>query len=125
MGGTDQASVEEYGGAGRARVHWKEDLYQSELMTPIINPDGDLPLSIMTVLSLRDLGYTVEEAAAEPYSIPKSRRLRKEQGDTSVFLGNDILQIEPIDMDDDELELDDDEDKDDDERKELELDLDV
>lgn len=62
--------VEAGGGAGTALAHWRETVLQSELMTGYAGPGVNLPLSRITVGSLQDLGYTVNYAAADPYTKP-------------------------------------------------------
>lgn len=57
------------GGDGTLNGHWRESTFANELMTGFIN-SGTNPLSVMTIRSLEDLGYTVDPAAADPYSIP-------------------------------------------------------
>ncbi|HVS59677.1 MAG TPA: leishmanolysin-related zinc metalloendopeptidase [Gemmatimonadaceae bacterium] len=57
------------GGAGTINSHWRESVFGNELMTGFINA-GKNPLSIMTIRSLEDLGYTVDTTAADPYSHP-------------------------------------------------------
>jgi len=60
--------VENTGGSGTANSHWRETTFGSELMTGFANAPP-MPLSIMTVKSMSDLGYTVNDAAADPYQI--------------------------------------------------------
>ncbi|MEV6204495.1 leishmanolysin-related zinc metalloendopeptidase [Streptomyces sp. NPDC051771] len=61
--------VANVGGLGSAGSHWRESVFDNELMSP--NIDGnDNPLSRLTVASLQDLGYTVDLDAAEPYALP-------------------------------------------------------
>jgi len=60
--------VENTGGQGTANSHWRESVFGSELMTGYVNT-GALPLSVMTVRSIEDLGYTVNPAGADPYNI--------------------------------------------------------
>lgn len=62
--------IETLGGAGTARVHWSEAVFDSEMMTGWLDtaPRGGMvadPLSAMTIASLKDLGYGV---AAKPPS---------------------------------------------------------
>ena len=58
-------------GAGTANAHWDEDRFNAELMTGFIEAAGvAMPISRMTVGSLQDMGYTVNYAAADPYSLP-------------------------------------------------------
>jgi hypothetical protein len=54
-------------GPGSRDSHWLESLFQNELMTPFGLIE---PLSRITVASLADLGYSVNMAAADPYSAP-------------------------------------------------------
>lgn len=76
--------------------HWKEEspTLDNELMTGFIETDGSaMPISAFTVGSLRDLGYTVNDAVADPFSFvpPLTLRLMRtlERGD--VQLRNDML----------------------------------
>ena len=58
-GGAPQpVPVENQGGAGTARVHWRESVFANELMTGFVGAAGN-PLSKVTVGSLQDLGYQV------------------------------------------------------------------
>ncbi|HEX6626819.1 MAG TPA: leishmanolysin-related zinc metalloendopeptidase [Gemmatimonadaceae bacterium] len=60
--------VENTGGSGTANSHWRETAFGSELMTGFAN--GPLmPISIMTVRSIADIGYTINGSAADPYTI--------------------------------------------------------
>ena len=72
VGGTTSCAsavpVENTGGAGTFNSHWRESVFGNELMTGYINP-GHLPLSVMTVRSIEDLGYTVNPSGADPYFI--------------------------------------------------------
>jgi hypothetical protein len=61
--------VENSGGEGTRNGHWRETVFRSELMTGWIST-GANPLSVMTVASLRDLGYAVNMAAADDYLLP-------------------------------------------------------
>jgi hypothetical protein len=68
--------LENTGGAGTADSHWSEAVFFNELMTGFVNtrssvPSGLLnPFSLISLRSLGDLGYVVNEKAADPYSIP-------------------------------------------------------
>ena len=61
--------VENSGGAGTADGHWRETTFGNELMTGFINT-GLNPYSTISIQSLGDLGYVVNQAAADPYTIP-------------------------------------------------------
>ncbi|MFM8780936.1 MAG: leishmanolysin-related zinc metalloendopeptidase, partial [Gemmatimonadota bacterium] len=55
-------------GAGTIDSHWKESVFQGELMTGYLQTTN--PLSKMTLQSLADLGYIVSLTTAEPYTVP-------------------------------------------------------
>jgi hypothetical protein len=65
--------VENTGGDGTRDSHWRESVFGAELMTGFINP-GANPLSRVTAASLIDLGYSVNLAAADGYTPPRSVR---------------------------------------------------
>ncbi|MEX2111304.1 MAG: leishmanolysin-related zinc metalloendopeptidase [Gemmatimonadaceae bacterium] len=60
--------VENTGGPGTFNSHWRESVFANELMTGYINA-GPMPLSVITVRSIEDLGYTVNPPAADAYFI--------------------------------------------------------
>jgi hypothetical protein len=59
-------------GAGTLNGHWREATLQNELMTGFINSSGGNPLSVLTVRSLQDLGYTVNVGGADPFFVTLS-----------------------------------------------------
>jgi hypothetical protein len=61
--------VENTGGAGTADSHWRETVFQRELMTGFVG-DKPNPMSRLTVSSLEDIGYVVDLKKAEPYKLP-------------------------------------------------------
>jgi Leishmanolysin len=61
--------VEATGGSGTAHSHWRESNFETELMTGWLD-GGTNPLSAVTVAQFRDLGYTVNDALADSYSLP-------------------------------------------------------
>lgn len=56
--GATYIPVESTGGAGTAGAHWDEQLLSNELMTGYLDPSNNY-LSKFSVMSLADLGYTV------------------------------------------------------------------
>jgi hypothetical protein len=56
-------------GEGTNNSHWREVTFKNELMTGFLN-NGTNPLSVMTIRSMEDLGYTVNAAGADPFVIP-------------------------------------------------------
>jgi hypothetical protein len=77
-------------GAGTVNSHWREVVMFNELMTGFINSSVPNPLSVITVAAQEDLGYTVNYAAADPYShaftAPPAGGVAP-----PVWLGNDVL----------------------------------
>jgi hypothetical protein len=63
--------VEHDFGPGTAGAHWDEATFDTELMTGFAESPGiGMPISRMTIGALQDFGYTVNYAAADPYSLP-------------------------------------------------------
>lgn len=69
--GGQKVPVENGGPQGTINGHWRESVLQNELMTGYVNA-GSNPLSAVTVRSLADLGYTVDPAAADAFSLTLS-----------------------------------------------------
>ncbi|GMA17489.1 hypothetical protein E5F05_10920 [Deinococcus metallilatus] len=70
FGGTlSTVPVENQGGSGTAGAHWRETTFKTELMTGYLNSGVVNPLSRMSVGSLQDMGYVVNYAAADSYSL--------------------------------------------------------
>jgi phosphotransferase system IIB component len=57
--------VENMGGPGTADGHWRESVFNNELMTGFLD-QGVNPLSLVTVASLGDLGYRVNNGRPVP-----------------------------------------------------------
>ena len=57
---------------GNVEGHWKETTFRRELMTTYLNLGGANPLSVMSIRSFEDLGYVVNTAAADPYTLSAS-----------------------------------------------------
>ncbi|MBA3341876.1 MAG: hypothetical protein H0T48_08565 [Gemmatimonadaceae bacterium] len=63
--------VENTGGAGTADGHWRESVFDNELMTGFVEAAGfSNPMSTITIQSLADVGYGVNVFAADAYQIP-------------------------------------------------------
>ena len=66
LGGTQvNVPVENTGGPGTADSHWRESVFDNELMTGFIGGTNN-PLSKATSRSLLDLGYVINDATADP-----------------------------------------------------------
>jgi hypothetical protein len=51
--------------------HWDENRFDTELLTPIAEAPGiTMPVSVLTLSALRDLGWRINLAAAQPYRLP-------------------------------------------------------
>ncbi|MEZ5774976.1 MAG: leishmanolysin-related zinc metalloendopeptidase [Hyphomicrobiaceae bacterium] len=62
--------LENGGGPGTAYSHWEEQLFDNELMTGYLGGFGSgNPISRTTIGALQDLGYTVNYAQANAYSL--------------------------------------------------------
>ena len=59
-------------GTGALDGHWRESVLGHELLTSSLStkPGVHEPLSIVTIAALEDLGYSVDAAAAEQYTLP-------------------------------------------------------
>ncbi len=79
--------VEDQGGPGTADAHWRESVFNNELMTGYVNW-GENPLSTVTIASLKDNGYEVDLSKADAFSI--LTMLRGSPSKT-LKLHNDIL----------------------------------
>jgi len=77
----NQAYVEDLYGQGSRGSHFKESVYDSELMTSLAEYK-EMPISRLTLGALADLGYSVDYSKADPYTVPtqSGRRLRKKKG---------------------------------------------
>lgn len=74
--------VENTGGSGTRDAHWRESVFDNELMTGWIDVGRTNPLSRVTVASMADLGYQVNMAAADSYTPPGGMRLPESRYDT-------------------------------------------
>jgi Bacterial Ig-like domain (group 2)/Leishmanolysin len=84
--------VENEGGAGTADSHWRETVFGSELMTGFVDL-GTNPLSRISIASLADMGYVVDLAEADPYSLGPGLRIT--EGRRMLRLENDVIR-DPI-----------------------------
>lgn len=80
--------VENTGGEGTRDSHWREAVLSTELMTGFISTGGN-PLSAITIGSLEDIGYQVNYAAGDPYSVPPA---------AGVMSGWSSLRLEMIEQ---------------------------
>jgi hypothetical protein len=69
IGMQGEAIIENEGQTGTAKSHWKENVYTIELMTGFVSEDGAAPLSLLTIRSLVDLGYSVDITQADDFEV--------------------------------------------------------
>ena len=70
-GTTKPVPVANTGGPGTAEGHWREAVFDQELMTGYAEDGGTpMPLSRLTIAALEDLGYQVDYNQADPYTLP-------------------------------------------------------
>lgn len=99
--------IETDGGEGTAGGHWDEDCLRTELMTGFLDGGND-PLSVITVASLEDLGYSVSKENAEPFTsrdvagfcCNRRRNLRKDDDEDGEF-----MQVEMPALDSDTVQM--------------------
>ncbi len=63
-------------GSGTYDSHWRESVFDSELMTGFIESSGPNPLSVITTASMGDLGHRVNYAASDAYTVTNAALLR-------------------------------------------------
>jgi hypothetical protein len=82
--------VENEGGVGTQDSHWRESVFESELMTGFIS-SGQNPLSRVTVASLGDLGFVVNVNAADNFSL--SLTMATASASRRLSLRDDVLRL--------------------------------
>jgi hypothetical protein len=83
--------VADEGGAGTQDSHWRESVFANELMTGFINPAQN-PLSRVTLASLADIGFAVNQDAADPFSLSLALRAFRSTL-AGVQLRGDVLRV--------------------------------
>lgn len=61
--------LENTGGAGTPDIHWRELIFDHELMTGVLDA-GNAPFSQLSLAALADMGYQVNLNATDPYELP-------------------------------------------------------
>ncbi|MDX2273788.1 MAG: hypothetical protein NW237_17810 [Cyanobacteriota bacterium] len=82
-------------GAGTRDGHWKESIFDNELMTGYLNAanGGSRPLSIISAGHFADMGYQVNVGAADDYSLPDAKLARRREWGSWLALPSDILRF--------------------------------
>lgn len=84
----EKVPVENLGGQGTADAHWRESVFTNELMTGYV-ATGENPLSVVTIASLQDNGYSVDLSKADAFSI--LALLRTSSSAKTMKLHKDII----------------------------------
>lgn len=86
--------VQNLGGRGVVNGHWRESVFDAELMTPYLDGGVANPLSIVTIASFIDLGYEkVDLDLADDFELPESSPNPVPQAFRPAHLEADILWI--------------------------------
>ena len=87
--GGARVPVENRSQMGSSDAHWRESVFDDELMTPFVG--GGHALSLITIESLADMGYGVDITQAESYTLPALRPggAPAERG-PRIHLGDDV-----------------------------------
>jgi hypothetical protein len=82
------------GGAGTVNSHWRDEVFNPELMTGFLEQGVSVfPLSAISVRSLQDMGYTVSVADADPFTLTPAIRVAGQRRGRQLI--NDIIS-DPI-----------------------------
>ncbi len=84
--------VENTGGTGTRDGHWRESVFDSELLTGWINVGSSNPLSSVSAASLADAGYAVDTSAADGFSLSLALHIGPKR---SIWVGADLSR-EPV-----------------------------
>ena len=96
--GGSRVPVENEAGRGSGDSHWRESVFDRELMTPGYDGGFLNPLSAVTIRSLEDLGYGVDVSQAEPYALPSPPALAPPQAGRAFDLSNDVMPFDPTNL---------------------------
>jgi hypothetical protein len=89
--------VENVGGGGTRNAHWRESVFDDELMTGYAEYTS-MPVSKTTLGSLADLGHTVDMSESDNYrngSTIVRQNIVRRRLPTPVFFGNDVPRNVP------------------------------
>jgi hypothetical protein len=97
--GDSRVPVENTGGSGTIEAHWRESIFDAELMTSIAEQNPNMPFSAMTIASLEDLGLVPNYLTADPYLVPPAASLRIRPGLTpETFPPWETLELPRFDV---------------------------
>jgi Leishmanolysin/Bacterial Ig-like domain (group 1) len=90
------APVENTGGPGTADAHWRESIFDAELMTGFAEAPGvPMPFSNITLQSMADEGYVVNPGATDPFLL-NGGPVPSRQPRSNVMIGADAGPWETV-----------------------------
>ena len=91
--GGGKVPVENTGIAGSADGHWRQSVFEDEMMTPFLTGSAQ-PMSAITLESLYEIGYEVNLSEAESFGLSRAGMagMAMPRGPV-IYLGNDIARI--------------------------------
>ncbi|WP_350285162.1 leishmanolysin-related zinc metalloendopeptidase [uncultured Croceitalea sp.] len=95
---TEGVPVANTGGPGTRDGHWRESIFDNELMTGFIN-SGENPVSRMSIASFEDMGYSVSYEAADEFVVPSTDQFALRQPNLNLvcsMCSSKILRCDPI-----------------------------
>lgn len=97
LGGQGGVPVENQGGEGTADSHWREVVFDREVMTGFIEQTGvPMPFSRVSVASVQDMGYAVDYSVADGFSLSPSPGISGAAEMDRGTLGRDHVLKGPI-----------------------------
>ena len=79
-------------GSGTINSHWRESVFVNELMTGFLN-NGSNPLSVISAASMEDMGYVVNYAASDPYTVVNALAALRALGVAAIELRDDVVRL--------------------------------
>ncbi len=97
--GGGKVPVENSGVRGSADGHWRQSVFQDEMMTPFLT-GGTQPMSAITLESLYEIGYEINLSEAESFGLSRAglAGMAMPRGPV-IYLGNDIARIPMMGLD--------------------------
>ncbi|TAI46834.1 leishmanolysin-related zinc metalloendopeptidase [Flagellimonas allohymeniacidonis] len=95
---TTSVPVANTGGSGTRDGHWRELVFDNELMTGFIDA-GENPISRLSIAAFEDMGYEVNYIVADDYSLPDPELLALKSLDENrqcKMCSRRILRCQPI-----------------------------
>lgn len=93
----NKVPVENRYGVGTRNVHWRESVFDDELLTGLIDVGRPNPLSAVTIAALEDLGYLqVGYAEADAFHLSRAAREERPPGRRRVLALADDIRRGPV-----------------------------